>query len=672
MESIMSNKIISSFRFKHHLLTLGIGLGFAVASQGAFAACTYNIESEWSTGFTANITIKNDTGSAVNNWNVNWQYANNRMSSGWNATFSGTNPYTASNLNWNGNIAAGQTVSFGIQGTKNGNTAERPAVTGSVCGSSTVSSTVSSAVSSSRSSSSALVSSSRSSSSSSTSLVVNSSSRSSTAAQASLLIQESQAGFCRVDGTIDTNNTGYTGNGFANTNNAQGAAVVWAVEAPSSSRHTLTFRFANGGTTNRNGSLVINGGSNGNYTLSLPATGSWTNWQTASIEVDLVQGNNLLQLSSLNVEGLPNIDSLSVAGSNAKPGNCGANSSSSSSSTSSFVAPTSFDNPIIKYDAADPTKGPGNYIYTADATGLVWNDRVYLYTGHDEQAIGVSGYRMFDYRLWSSTDMVNWKNHGAILRYNNFSWARGGTSTGNANAGHVVHRTDSTGKSKFYFYAPLEGGQSAYGISIGVAVSDYPEGPFTDPRGMPLVLLADTTGFADHSWRNLDPAVFIDDDGRAYLYWGNGRLFWVELEPDMIHIKGETYSLNSQGKMQNRSISGVKINTIDNLPSYTEAPFVSKHGGLYYLSYASGFPETIAYATSSSPRGPWQYRNQILDLIQGTGTSHQSIFDFRGATFMSYHTAALPNGGDYRRSVSVDRVYFNSDGSIKKVIPTKK
>nr|2W87_A Chain A, ESTERASE D [Cellvibrio japonicus]2W87_B Chain B, ESTERASE D [Cellvibrio japonicus] len=138
-----------------------------------------------------------------------------------------------------------------------------------------------------------------------------------------LLLQEAQAGFCRVDGTIDNNHTGFTGSGFANTNNAQGAAVVWAIDATSSGRRTLTIRYANGGTANRNGSLVINGGSNGNYTVSLPTTGAWTTWQTATIDVDLVQGNNIVQLSATTAEGLPNIDSLSVVGGTVRAGNCG-------------------------------------------------------------------------------------------------------------------------------------------------------------------------------------------------------------------------------------------------------------------------------------------------------------------------------------------------------------
>ncbi|KYF80710.1 hypothetical protein BE20_13595 [Sorangium cellulosum] len=332
--------------------------------------------------------------------------------------------------------------------------------------------------------------------------------------------------------------------------------------------------------------------------------------------------------------------------------------------------PTEFDNPIIKYDAPDPTSGPGDHIFTADAAAMVWNNKVYLYTGHDEQAEGASGYRMFDYRLWTSSDMVRWENEGAVMRYDVFSWARGGESTGNANAGQVVHRDDKDGNPKFYFYAPVEGGQSGYGISIGVAVADKPEGPFKDARGVPLIFLADTQGTAEHSWRNLDPTVLVDDDGRVYMYWGNGVLYWVELEQDMIHLKGETYTTDGSGKMQNRSLGSAQIHVLKDIPSYTEAPFLSKHGSLYYLTYASGFPETISYATSTSPEGPWQHRGVILDRVPNSDTIHQSLFDFKGASYLTYHNAGLPTGGSYRRSTCVDRAYFNDDGTLKKIVPT--
>ena len=187
-----------------------------------------------------------------------------------------------------------------------------------------------------------------------------------------------------------------------------------------------------------------------------------------------------------------------------------------------------------------------------------------------------------------------------------------------------------------------------------------------------MILLEDTAAYKDHSWRNIDPAVFIDDDGRAYLYWGNKQLWWVELEPDLIHLKGESYTLDADAKMQNRSTELVEIHTVDSLPNFEEAPYVSKHNGIYYLLYAAGFPESIAYATSNSVTGPWQYRGIILPPLPGTTTIHPAMFDFKGNTYLAYHSADLPGGGSYRRSVSVDRVYFNDDGTLKPIVRTTK
>lgn len=147
---------------------LAVGAVLAIAAQGASAACTYTIDNEWNTGFVATITIKNDTGVAVNGWNINWSYSANRITSSWNATLTGSNPYAATNLGWNGSIAAGQSVSFGFQGNKNGATAERPTINGTVCTGGTASSvrtssvTPSSVPASSRSNSSAMVASSSS------------------------------------------------------------------------------------------------------------------------------------------------------------------------------------------------------------------------------------------------------------------------------------------------------------------------------------------------------------------------------------------------------------------------------------------------------------------------------------------------------------------------------
>lgn len=355
---------------------------------------------------------------------------------------------------------------------------------------------------------------------------------------------------------------------------------------------------------------------------------------------------------------------------------CGNNEEGKSESEKADVhlLPSSFDNPIIKYDTEDPTNKAGDIIYTADPAVMVKGDTVYLYTTHDEQAIGTNDYRMYDYRLWTSTDMVTWENKGAVLRYSDFEWARGDEKTGNAYAHHVIHRKDESGKSLYYFYATVEGGQTdgEFGFAIGVAVSESPEGPFEDPRGMPMILLEDTAQYKEHSWRNIDPAVFVDEDGRAYLYWGNKQLWWVELESDLIHLKGESYTLDVNGKMQNRDTSNVKINTVDTLPNFEEAPYVSKHNDTYYLVYAAGFPESIAYATSSSATGPWKYQSVIMEPLPGTTTIHPAMFDFKGSTFLAYHNADLPGGGSYRRSVAIDRVYFNENGTIKPIVRTSK
>lgn len=347
---------------------------------------------------------------------------------------------------------------------------------------------------------------------------------------------------------------------------------------------------------------------------------------------------------------------------------------SARTNTATNAASASFDNPIIKYNTTDPTNQAGDLIYTADPAAMVVGDTVYLYTTHDEQSLAGNDYRMYNYRLWTSTDLIRWQNKGTVFRYSDFAWARGNEKTGNAYAHYVIQRQDASGKPRYYFYAAVEGGQTAgaFGFSIGVAVSDSPNGPFVDPRGMPMILLEDTAKYKDHSWRNIDPAVFIDDDGRAFLYWGNKQLWWVELEPDLVHLKGEKYSLDAQGRMQNRDTSKVKIHAVDSLPNFEEGPYLSKHNGIYYMVYAAGFPESLAYATSTAVTGPWQYQGIIMDPLPNTTTIHPAMFDFNGHTYLAYHSADLPGGGNYRRSASIDRVYFNQDGTIQKIIRTTK
>jgi beta-xylosidase len=320
---------------------------------------------------------------------------------------------------------------------------------------------------------------------------------------------------------------------------------------------------------------------------------------------------------------------------------------------------------------SDPTVGPGQNIFTADGAVMVWNDKVYMYVDRDDASVGASGYVISDWLLYETSDMVHWTSQGSVAGCKSFAWCNGG-STGGAAAPQVVERDDVNGNPKFYLYGPVNDGSP-----IGVLVADKPEGPFKDARGIPLIYSADTANMgATHSWRNLDPTAFVDDNGQAYLAWGNNIFFWTKLEDDMIHLKGESYTTDASGKMQNRSLGTAQINAqtpTGDWSNYEEAPWLSKHGNLYYLTYAANFPETINYATSTSPEGPWQHRGVVIDRAAGDpSTLHQSLFDFHGASYMGYHNMALPTGSDYRRSQCMDRVYYNADGTLQKLVRTHK
>ncbi len=282
-------------------------------SINAFAIkCAYQVTNDWGSGFTGSIVITNDGSTAISGWKVQWQQnGGSILTSVWNAAYTGSNPYTATDSGWNGTIAVGSSVSFGFQG--NGDNS-----TGTIlsCASGASVSSVASSISSSRSSRSS--SSSRSASLSVASSSSRSSSRSSSSgssiALSALTLQENATGFCRVDGTVDSNNTGYTGSGFANTTNASGTQIVWNVNASSNGTYSLEIRFANAGTAGRPGTLSINNGANGTYNVALAATGAWTSWQTETIPVVLSQGENQLVLTATTSVGLANVDYVKLTG----------------------------------------------------------------------------------------------------------------------------------------------------------------------------------------------------------------------------------------------------------------------------------------------------------------------------------------------------------------------
>jgi beta-xylosidase len=202
---------------------------------------------------------------------------------------------------------------------------------------------------------------------------------------------------------------------------------------------------------------------------------------------------------------------------------------------------------------------------------------------------------------------------------------------------------------KFYWYVAVEHG-TINGKAIGVAVADNPLGPFKDARGSALIT-NDMTTKATITWDDIDPTVWVDEKGQAYLFWGNTACYYAKLKPNMTELDGP-------------------IQTID-LPKFTEAPWIHKRGDWYYLSYASGFPEKIVYAMSRKLEGPWEYKGILNEIAGNSNTNHQAIIDFKGQSYFIYHNGGLQNdGGSFRRSVCIDNLYYNKDGTMKRVVMT--
>lgn len=287
--------------------------------------------------------------------------------------------------------------------------------------------------------------------------------------------------------------------------------------------------------------------------------------------------------------------------------------------------------------------------YTADPAPMVYHDTVYLYTSHDEDETIKNFFTMNDWLCYSSTDMVNWTDRGVVLSYKTFDWSRG-----DAWAGQCVHRN-----GKFYYYLPVN--QKNGGNAIGVAVSDSPTGPFKDAIGKPLL-----TGYG-----YIDPTVLIDDDGQAYLYWGNPNLWHVKLNEDMISFDQEYGIVKEDLREENFGYRAVKKD--NRTASYEEGPWLYKRNNLYYLFYpAGGVPEHLAYSTAKSITGPWTYGDTIMHVIKkgGAFTNHPGVIDFKGKSYLFYHNGALPGGGGFKRSVCIEPLEFNSDGSISLIVPS--
>ena len=289
--------------------------------------------------------------------------------------------------------------------------------------------------------------------------------------------------------------------------------------------------------------------------------------------------------------------------------------------------------------------------FTSDPAPMVHDGTMYVYTGHDEDRADF--FWMQEWRVYSTRDMVNWTDHGSPLALESFSWA-----DDRAWASQCIERD-----GKFYWYICAHSRLSK-GMAIGVAVGDSPTGPFRDAIGKPL--------FENGSWDHIDPTVFIDDDGQAWLYWGNPRVYYLKLNRDMISYEGELGMLPMTEEAFGSPAMDKREKDRKYKDSYVEGPWITKRKGVYQLLYAAGgVPEHISYSTAPSPTGPWTYAGEIMPLSDtGSFTNHCGVADYKGHSYFFYHTGKLPGGGGFGRSVAVEEFNYNADGSFPTILPT--
>ncbi|MBD8101232.1 OmpL47-type beta-barrel domain-containing protein [Plantibacter sp. CFBP 8775] len=293
----------------------------------------------------------------------------------------------------------------------------------------------------------------------------------------------------------------------------------------------------------------------------------------------------------------------------------------------------------------NPIIGDGS-VYSADPATLVVDDELYIYAGRDEAGPTTNDFIMNEWQSFSTgdPDSGTWEHHPSLMRPETvFDWA----TSGRAYAGQVVEGADG----RFYWYVPVHEAASTSEdqFGIGVAVADDPLGPWTDAVGGPIISQA----ILGNTIHNIDPTVFVDDDGRVYLYWGSfSQLRAVELEADMVTLTGDVRTISS------------------GVDGFFEAAWLFKRGATYYLAYAANnagpdstctpatYHACIAYSSADSPFGPWTQRGRVLAPVSST-TSHPAITEFQGEWYIAYHTADAVGGNHFRRSVAIDSVEWD-------------
>lgn len=336
--------------------------------------------------------------------------------------------------------------------------------------------------------------------------------------------------------------------------------------------------------------------------------------------------------------------------------------------TQTEAVPEGISSPVYvslpKSEYANPLAGfdeEGNITYGGDPSVLVDGDTLYLYVGHDTAKN--ESYVIPEYLCYSTKDMKDFQYEGVVLKMSEVSWA----DNNSAWAGQVAKHYDKAfGTDKYYMYFCSWDSTDSGKQSIGVAVSDSPTGPFTD-IGTALVKGSFTTGESS-GWNDIDPTVWIEEDENGeehrYLAWGNSKLFVCELNEDMISVKD--YDGDGEITFKKDIISKMQPD------SYTEAPWIyrrkdenGKYYGDYYLFYAYGWRESMAYATTSDlMEGKLYFQDTIMKPTATSNTNHMAVVDFLGKTWFIYHNGSLPGGSGFRRVACAEEVEFYSDGSI--------
>ena len=314
-----------------------------------------------------------------------------------------------------------------------------------------------------------------------------------------------------------------------------------------------------------------------------------------------------------------------------------------------FFSPIGAQNPVIRDQ------------YTADPTARVFNGKVYLYPSHD--IVPPAGQRpdwfcMADYHVFSSGNLTDWTDHGVIVSQEKVPWGKPD--------GYSMWAPDCVQKDgKYYFYFP-NGPKTGRGFAIGVAVSDSPEGPFTlEPEPIKGV-------------SGIDPCVLIDSDGQAYLYWSGMGIRGAKLKANMMELDGDLQEVQMPRREGQPEMPPLKVGgqQMEGLPDgFKEGPFAFKRNGLYYLTFPwvrqEKGTETLAYATSKSPLGPWDFKGIIMaEHANRCWTNHHSLVEYKGQWYLFYHTNFFSPKDDKRRSACIEKLAFNPDGTIREVKPT--